>query len=118
MSAVRGPGSGGKDTLPGKGLLGWLGRQVGYVAHAVKTPVGTHPPGPSEAGAGDAAPRTIYQERKVVEQPLPGRPDVILRRTTIDEAIVRAHPPNTAGAGGAGGESFGGDEPDGGDRPA
>ena len=72
--------------LPGEGFLGWLGRQVGYVSKAVKHPV----PGP-EAAPEPAPPegQTIYRERKVLEQPMPGRPEVVLRRTVIDEAVVK-----------------------------
>ncbi|MGF1634066.1 MAG: hypothetical protein ACFCVE_09485 [Phycisphaerae bacterium] len=60
----------------GGGLGGWLGRQVGYVRRAVKTNV---------------AVRTLYRRQEVHERPMPGRPTVTLRRTTIDEAVE--HPP-------------------------
>ncbi len=75
-----------RKKLPGEGFLGWLGRQVGYVSKAVKHPV----PGPPERAPVDAPPgaQTIYRDRKVVEQPMPGRPGVLLRRTVIDEAVV------------------------------
>jgi hypothetical protein len=59
---------------PGKGLLGWLGRQVGHVRKAITTDVG--------------APETIYRDKKVEEQPLPQDPNVKLRRTVIDEVVV------------------------------
>jgi len=62
--------------LPGKGFLGWLGRQVGYVKGAVKQDVTRDP-------------KTIYSNRKVEEQPLPEKPNVTLRRTTIDEVIEK-----------------------------
>jgi hypothetical protein len=63
------------DHLPGKGLFGWLGRQIGYVKKAVKSdPVG---------------PQKIYRNESVEEQQLPSDPNVKLRRTTIDEVIVR-----------------------------
>jgi hypothetical protein len=73
--------------LPGEGFLGWLGRQVGYVSKAVKHPV----PGPSSTDLVDASQpaQTIYRDRKVIEQPMPGRPEVVLRRTVIDEAVLR-----------------------------
>ncbi|HEV7301497.1 MAG TPA: hypothetical protein VGN72_19190 [Tepidisphaeraceae bacterium] len=61
------------EKLPGKGLFGWLGRQIGYVSGAVKRDVG--------------APRTIYKQQKVEERPLPQQPNVTLRRTTIDEVV-------------------------------
>lgn len=62
------------DQLPGKGLFGWLGRQLGYVKRAMKTDV--------------AGPRKIYRNETVDEQPHPTNPNVTLRRTMIDEAIV------------------------------
>jgi hypothetical protein len=64
---------------PGNGLLGWLGRQVGYVKKAVGTDVG--------------GPKTIYRERKVEEKPLPQDPKVKLRRTVIDEVVVEPDRP-------------------------
>jgi hypothetical protein len=57
---------------PGKGLLGWLGRQVGYVSRAAR----------SEVGA-----TVIYRNQKVEEQKLPAKPNLTLRRTTIDEVV-------------------------------
>lgn len=65
--------SSNNDQLPGKGLFGWLGRQVGYVSGAVKRDV--------------KGPTTIYKQRKVEEKPLPQQPNVTLRRTTIDEVL-------------------------------
>ena len=62
------------DQLPGKGLLGWLGRQIGYVKKAVKS----DPQGPQK----------VYRNETTEEQPLPSDPNVKLRRTTIDEVIV------------------------------
>jgi hypothetical protein len=61
------------DDRPGKGLFGWLGRQVGYVRRAVRT---------------DAGARRVYRQQKVEEQPLPQKPHVKLRRTTVDEVII------------------------------
>jgi hypothetical protein len=58
----------------GKGIFGWLGRQVGYVTKAVKTEV----PEP---------PKKLYTNRTVEEVPHPDDPNVKLRRTIIDEAI-------------------------------
>jgi hypothetical protein len=58
----------------GKGFLGWLGRQVGYVKRAVKTDV-TH--------------KVVHMEKKVEEAKLPHDPNVTLRRTVIDEVIVK-----------------------------
>ncbi|HRK32777.1 MAG TPA: hypothetical protein PLD59_17075 [Tepidisphaeraceae bacterium] len=60
---------------PGKGILGWLGRQVGYVTKALKTDV--------------EGPKTVYREQRTEERPLPDDPNVILRRTTTDEVIVK-----------------------------
>jgi len=62
-------------SLPGKGWLGWLGRQVGYVRKAVHTdPL---PP-----------PKVIHRENRVEEKELPSQPGVKFRRTVIDEVIV------------------------------
>lgn len=63
------------ESKPGKGFLGWLGRQVGYVTKALKTDVTTA--------------RTVYREKTVQEQSPPDLPNLTLRRTTIDEVIVR-----------------------------
>jgi hypothetical protein len=63
---------------PGKGWLGWLGRQVGYVRKAVHTdPV---PP-----------PKVIHRKNHVEEKELPSQPGVKFRRTVIDEVIVDAN---------------------------
>ena len=59
--------------LPGKGLFGWLGRQVGYVSAAFATKVGEE---------------KVYSSRRVDEVVSPADPNVTLRRTTIDEVIV------------------------------
>ena len=58
----------------GAGFLGWLGRQVGYVKKAVKTDVTQH---------------IVHREEKVEEAKLPDKPNVTLRRTVIDEVIVK-----------------------------
>lgn len=62
------------DERPGKGFLGWLGRQVGYVKKAVKE---------------DVTAKKLYEKKHVEEQPHPEDPNVTLRRTTIDEAIKK-----------------------------
>lgn len=72
--------------LPGSGLFGWLGRQVGYVARAIRHPVSPHEK--RAAGGPPEAAQTIYRDQKVLEEPMPGKPQVTLRRTVIDEAIV------------------------------
>ena len=67
--------------LPGKGLFGWFGRQVGHVARAVRTDV-------------TDGPRTVVRTTQVLEQQHPTVPNVTLRRTTVDEVIVvRERPP-------------------------
>ncbi len=66
-------------TLPGKGLLGWLGRQVAYVRQAMKSDVSDS--------------KTIYRDCKIEEKPLPQDPNVKLRRTVIDEVVVEKHSP-------------------------
>ncbi|HEY8750608.1 MAG TPA: hypothetical protein VIM11_21670 [Tepidisphaeraceae bacterium] len=64
------------DSLPGKGLFGWLGRQVGHVKKAVQTD-----------------PSVKYRTEKVEEVQHPVEPGLKLRRTTIDEVIVKKELP-------------------------
>jgi hypothetical protein len=79
------------SNLPGKGLLGWLGRQVGYVSGAVKTKPGAvkqtaaQQPRPAQKAP---LPKVIYRDGKVEEAPHPTQPGVKLRRTIIDEVVV------------------------------
>ena len=75
--------------LPGEGLLGWLGRQVGYVSSAVRQPVAGPPDAADRPVDATEGAQTIYRDEKVVEQPMPGRPNVLLRRTVIDEAVIK-----------------------------
>lgn len=77
------------QTPAGDGLWGWLGRQVGYVRAAVKADV-TKPTETKAVGEE----QVIYREEKVEETPHPQDPAVTLRRTVVDEAVVR--PPPTA----------------------
>ena len=81
------------DKLPGKGLFGWFGRQVGYVAKAVKTKPAAAPPAKRSAPQSApteqaAAPAVLYRQGQVQEAEHPSRPGVKLRRTIIDEVIV------------------------------
>ena len=84
------------DRLPGKGWFGWLGRQVGYVKKAVQTepaplpnpPAGGAPASP-EPSAAQSEPAVIYREGRVEEADHPTQPGVKLRRTVIDEVIVK-----------------------------
>ena len=62
------------EQRPGKGFLGWLGRQVGYVKRAVKA---------------DVTRETVYRDQRVEEAKLLEDPNVTLRRTTLDEVIVQ-----------------------------
>jgi hypothetical protein len=79
---------------PGKGLFGWLGRQVGYVAKAVKTPPAASPPTKRSAPQSppppveEPAPAVLYRHDEVQEAEHPDQPGVKLRRTIIDEVIV------------------------------
>ena len=68
------------DKLPGQGFLGWLGRQVGYVSKAVKQPVAP-PADPATTADSRDGGQAIYREQRVLEQPMPGRPGVVLRRS-------------------------------------
>ena len=61
------------DSPPGKGLFGWLGRQVGHIKKAVQT---------------DPSRQKVYRKQKIEEAEHPEQPGVKLRRTTIDEVIV------------------------------
>src|SRR5205814_184761 len=54
---------------PGKGFLGWLGRQVGYVKQAVNTDVTAPPTTPAQ-------PATLYREARVEEKDHPQDPNV------------------------------------------
>ena len=60
--------------LPGDGLFGWLGRQVGHIRSALGTDVSKS--------------KTIYRKSETEEKPLPQNPNVKLRRTVIDEVVV------------------------------
>jgi hypothetical protein len=62
------------ERLPGAGLWGWLGRQFGYVTKAVKA---------------DVTQEVVHREERIQEATLPDRPEVKLRRTVIDEVIVK-----------------------------
>ncbi|HEY8666536.1 MAG TPA: hypothetical protein VIL86_07725 [Tepidisphaeraceae bacterium] len=57
----------------GKGMMGWLGRQVGHVKKAIAT---------------DVEQKVVYRKDQVREEALPDRPNVKLRRTVVDEVIV------------------------------
>jgi hypothetical protein len=59
--------------LPGDGLFGWLGRQIGHVKSAL---------------SADVSKKTIYRNSKTEEKELPQNPNVKLRRTVIDEVVV------------------------------
>jgi hypothetical protein len=69
-----------KGNLPGNGLFGWLGRQLGYVKKAAATDVLR--PGQS---------KTVYRDCTIEEKELPQDPNVKLRRTVIDEVIVKGN---------------------------
>jgi hypothetical protein len=64
------------NNLPGKGFLGWLGRQVGHVKKAVKTDVTA--PAPS---------KIVYRECTIEEKESPVDPNLKFRRTVIDEVV-------------------------------
>ena len=65
------------DQPPGRGFLGWLGRQIGHVRKAAKTDVGA---------------KKVYHHEIVVEQRHPHDANIVLRRTTTDEVIVNKPP--------------------------
>ncbi len=66
-------------------LLGWLGRQVGFVSKAIKTDVTKQPP---REGAN-----VVYRADNVEEVTHPAQPNITLRRTTIDEVIEQKDKP-------------------------
>ncbi len=66
---------------PGRGLLGWLGRQIGYVRVAV------HADSESKSESTHL-PQQRFERRQVDEAPHPTDARITLRRTTIDEAIL------------------------------
>ena len=86
------------DNLPGKGLFGWFGRQVGYVKKAVKTKPAAalppkrsapqSPPAPAPPPADKPTDAVLYRHNEVQEAEHPTQPGVKLRRTIIDEVIV------------------------------
>lgn len=57
-----------------KYLARWFGRQVGHVKGAVK---------------GETEEKKLYEKKVVEEARHPDDPKVVLRRTTIDEAIKK-----------------------------
>ena len=81
------------DKLPGNGVFGWLGRQVGYVKKAVQAKPAALPPPkakPATAPAAEAPPTVVYREGRVEEAEHPTQPGLKLRRTVIDEVIAEA----------------------------
>ena len=91
------------DKLPGRGVFGWLGRQVGYVKKAVKAKPVAQPPAKrsapqsppppaepprAEQPAVDDAGAVLYRHGEVQEAEHPTQPGLKLRRTIIDEVIV------------------------------
>jgi hypothetical protein len=92
------------DNLPGKGVFGWLGRQVGYVKQAVRAKPAARPPAKRSAPQSAPAPQAetaqpaapveaseggvLYRHDQVQEAEHPNQPGVKLRRTIIDEVIV------------------------------
>ena len=78
-----------EKNLPGDGLFGWLGRQIGYVTKAIKTD-----------------PTVVAKRETVEDQRDPAHPNLVFRRTVTDEvrldvgALQEAQqkgPPKSAG---------------------
>jgi len=61
------------DTKKTSSLFSWLGRQIGYVSGAIRKPT----------------PVIAHRETTVQEASPPNQPDVTLRRTVIDEVIIK-----------------------------
>jgi len=57
----------------GKYFARWIGRQVGYIAGAARS----------------ETEKKLYESKVVEEKSHPDDPKVLLRRTTVDEAIHR-----------------------------
>jgi len=94
------------STPPGKGLFGWLGRQVGHVKKAVqaepkaltKSPQKPAAMGPEpKPTTAQSDPKVLYREGRVEEADHPTQPGVKLRRTVIDEVIVEKDPSAPSG---------------------
>jgi hypothetical protein len=93
------------DRLPGKGLFGWLGRQIGYVSKAVRTDPTTAPLNratteergeAAKPSAAEPAGEVLFRQGQVQEAEHPTQPGVKLRRTIIDEVIAEpGDPPGT-----------------------
>jgi len=62
---------------PPKTFMTWLGRQVAHIKHALNTDVTA------------AENQIIYRALDTQEHPHPDHPNVTLRRTTIDEVILK-----------------------------
>jgi len=80
------------EDRPGRGFLGWLGRQVGYVSKAIKAPVPGAPPPIQPSQSVGPAPKVVYRNDTVSELPHPDDPNLKLRRTIIDEVVVDPKP--------------------------
>lgn len=85
----------GGTKLPGGGIWGWMGRQVGYVTGAMRADVEKQAAGGGKEAAEEksgeekgAAEKVVYREEKVEEKALPGAEGVRLRRTVVDEVVV------------------------------
>lgn len=61
------------EKKPGNGLWGWLGRQFGHVSKAMKA---------------DVTKQVVHRQEQVQEAQMPDQPEVMLRRTIIDEVII------------------------------
>lgn len=70
------------DAKKPSSILGWLGRQVGYVSGAVRKTQADQPV-------------VAHRETTVQEATPPDQPNVTLRRTTIDEVIINPEEPSS-----------------------
>lgn len=60
-------------------FMSWLGRQVAHIKHAIQTDVAA----PSQQQ------QVVFRQLDTQERPHPEHPNVTLRRTTIDEVILK-----------------------------
>jgi len=61
--------------------MGWLGRQIGYVAKAIKA---------------DVSSQVVFRQQDVQEAVHPDDPKIKLRRTVIDEVVQETRPKDLA----------------------
>ena len=72
------------DNLPGKGLFGWFGRQVGYVKKAVKVKPSAAPPAKRSTAQSKPSTQPQPEVRTPPDQHAAG--NVLFRQGQVQEA--------------------------------